>query len=559
VQTAAELRHKASGLLKELVDGALSRNGYTRDSIRLSEPAVVSYIYGRNAFTPAWSDSMHWLPAGDSLYHFILEAKFFGLFPEDYHISEIRPIREKMETDTLFRDERKDAALWARADILLTDAFLRIVKDIKLGRLPNDSITLRRDSVLGPEYLHGQFDALKQSGNMTRIAERLEPAQLGYRELKKGIPSFLAQAENRVYTKVPSSKADPVLFKKLLQKRLFESGYLAFDSVAADSSQLAAAVKSYQKAKGIAVDGVAGETTLRMMNESDDEKFARIALSMDKFKLLPEKMPPAYVWVNAAGNYLEVVENGVVKLFSKVICGKARTRTPALNSAISMLITYPQWVPPPSIVRKEILPAVKKNPAYLAKKGFSLLDSKGEEVDPFSVDWSKYSKGVPYRIVQGSGDANALGIMKFHFDNKYSVYLHDTNQRYLFASPMRSLSHGCVRVQEWEKLAWYIIDNDSLGGRNTRARVDSVQSWLQKKQKRNISIKNKLPVFIRYITCEGRDGKIIFHDDPYGEDRRLIQTWFPGRINKGSAEQTAPLPGSVARGKESASNSVNIN
>lgn len=263
-----------------------------------------------------------------------------------------------------------------------------------------------------------------------------------------------------------------------------------------------------------------------MLNVSDREKFIRIAISMDKYKKLPEKMPSKYIWVNASANYLEVVDNEEVKLSSKVICGKPKTRTPVLTSLISSLITYPQWVPPPSIVSKEIIPAVKKNPGYLARKGFSLVDKEGNEVDPYSVDWSKYTRSIPYRVVQGSGDANALGIMKFVFDNKYSVYLHDTNQRYLFSNAMRSLSHGCVRVQEWEKLAFYILGNDSLNANGGHTKIDSVKTWLRNKQKRSIPIRNKVTVFIRYITCEGLDGKIIFHDDVYGEDKMLREKFF---------------------------------
>jgi len=287
---------------------------------------------------------------------------------------------------------------------------------------------------------------------------------------------------------------------------------------------------SFQKKKGITVDGVAGEGTVRMMNINDREKFIRIAISMDKYKMLPAEMPEKYIWVNASANFLQLVVNDSVQLVSKVICGKSKTRTPVLTSKISQLITYPQWVPPPSIITKEILPGVKGNPGYLAKKGFSLLDSKGNEVDPYSVDWSKYKKGIPYRVVQGSGDANALGIMKFVFANKYSVYLHDTNQRYLFASSNRSLSHGCVRVQEWEKLSDYILTNDSVLAKNGKyTRIDSVKSWLTQKQKRTIPVRNPIPVFIRYITCEGRDGKIVFYDDVYAEDKLLREKYFASK------------------------------
>ena len=201
-----------------------------------------------------------------------------------------------------------------------------------------------------------------------------------------------------------------------------------------------------------------------------------------------------------------------------------------LTSEITQLITYPQWVPPPSIVAKEILPGVKKDPGYLSRKGFSLVDSKGNEVDPYSVNWSKYNKTMPYRVVQGSGDANALGIMKFVFNNKYSVYLHDTNQRYLFANSMRSLSHGCVRVQEWQKLALYIMKNDSLNAvGNNYTKIDSVMTWLQRKEKRSIPVRNKIPVYIRYFTCEGKKDGFVFYDDIYNEDKYLREKYFASK------------------------------
>jgi len=370
---------------------------------------------------------------------------------------------------------------------MITVAFVRIVKDVKLGRLPSDSITLRKDSVLKDEFYGEQLDLLKRSG-VAAMVQSLEPRHWGYHVLKAGIKKFLDSADYREFTKVPAPGKDIAGFNKALQQRLYEGGFIAFDSIAADSAQLAAAVKKFQQKKGITVDGRAGEGTVRMLNSNDREKFTRIAISLDKYKMLPEEMPSKYIWVNTSANYLQLIDNNEIKLTSKVISGKSKTRTPVLTSLISELITYPQWVPPPSIVTKEILPAVKKNPGYLARKGFSLVDSKGNEVDPYSVDWSKYTKSIPYRVVQGSGDANALGIMKFVFSNKYSVYLHDTNQRYLFNNAMRSLSHGCVRVQEWEKLAFYMLRNDSLGtGNGGYTRIDSVKAWLQKKQKRGIA------------------------------------------------------------------------
>ena len=525
-----EWMKKTADLIQNYTENAISNNGKLEDStIILNQARIVKLLYEKKSFQPLWCEKENWLILGDSLFNFIKSAQLFGLFPEDYHLNQLQIIRQKIFVDSTAKGDRRDAALWSKADVMLTDAFIQIVKDVKLGRLPQDSITLRKDSVLSDSFYLQQFDAL-QHLSFTKTIQALEPKQRGYQLLKAGIKKFLDSADYKQFTIVPSPGKDIGKFKKALQKRLYEGGFISYDSLAADSAQLTQAVKAFQRKKGITVDGRAGEGTVRMLNVNDREKFIRIAISMDKYKMLPEEMPSKYIWVNAASNFLELIENGEVKLTSRVICGKPNTRTPVLTSNISELITYPQWVPPPSIIEKEILPAVKKNPNYLARKGFTLVDSKGNEVNPDSVDWSKFSKRIPYRVVQGSGDANALGILKFVFSNKYSVYLHDTNQRYLFANAMRSLSHGCVRVQEWEKLSNYILRNESLlNGGDGNSKIDSVKTWLQKKQKRSIVLRNKVPVYIRYITCEGHNGDIVFYDDVYDEDKMLRKKYFASK------------------------------
>jgi murein L,D-transpeptidase YcbB/YkuD len=111
------------------------------------------------------------------------------------------------------------------------------------------------------------------------------------------------------------------------------------------------------------------------------------------------------------------------------------------------------------------------------------------------------------------------------------VYLHDTNQRYLFSRDIRSLSHGCVRVQEWEKLAYNIVryDNEEKYYDAPSPVEDSMTTWLQRKEKHTIPIRKKLPVYIRYFTCEGKNGNLLFYDDIYGEDKSLHEKYFAGK------------------------------
>ncbi len=523
--TPEQLDEKTTENIRHSLEFASANKGDIGDSVILFAHQLVSDVYKEKEYKSIWGGKEQWKPAADTLLSFISDAKLNGLFPEDYHSAILDTIAAKFAADSVAKADRRDAALWAKADVLLTDALVHIIKDVKLGRLPKDSVSLRKDTVITEEFYKQQINSIAAGSSLSSLVASLEPKHEGYQLLKKGIRKFLDSADNKIYTKLPSPKEGET-FRVALQKRLYEGGYLSFDSTRADSAQLADAVKRYQQQKNITVDGKAGEGTVRMLNTTDADRFLRIVISMDRYKQLPETMPEKYIWVNLPSFYLRLQDKDSVKLVSKIVCGKPHTRTPLLNSNVSELITYPQWTVPNSIIVKEILPAVKKNPGYLAKKDFSLVDKDGNEVDPYTVEWSKYSKGIPYRVVQGSGDANALGVLKFNFPNKYAVYLHDTNQRYLFGQPVRTLSHGCVRVQEWEKLAAYIIRNDRKEVDGKIPLLDSMNAWLDRKEKHSIAVKNRLPVFIRYFTCEGKANGIVFYDDIYGEDKLLGQKYF---------------------------------
>ena len=142
---------------------------------------------------------------------------------------------------------------------------------------------------------------------------------------------------------------------------------------------------------------------------------------------------------------------------------------------------------------------------------------------------TKYAIEIPFKVMQNSGDDNALGVIKFNFSNPFAVYLHDTNQRYLFNNSKRAFSHGCVRVQEWEKLAFFIAKNDSMNlkpGDQPRYNRDSIVTWIAAKKHLRIDVKNELRLFINYLSCEAKDGKIKFYEDIYSDDKELREKYF---------------------------------
>ncbi|MFM2327690.1 MAG: hypothetical protein RIR31_1892 [Bacteroidota bacterium] len=526
-----QMNEKASENIRAIL---AKNNGKIDDSIQLNLISVVSDFYLGSNHKPVWSNNEKWQPLADTLFQFITNAAQEGLFPLDYHFKNLQALKNKLDTDSL---KRMDAVLWAKADLMFTDAFMHIVKDYKQGRLQHDSAAVKKDSALANDFFINNLELLIAKKQFTSLLNSVQPVHKGYWELKKGIKRFLDSMDRRIYTYVvyPYKKGDTkdsLFFIKTLQKRLNESGAISFVNKLPDSAQLNQAIQKYQKQKGIKTDGKISSAIIKMMNTSDAERFKRIAITLDRYKQLPQKMPEKYIWVNLPAYYLWVVDHDTIALESKIICGKPDTRTPLLNSEITDMITYPTWTVPTSIIAKQYLPKLKSNPGYLAKLGLKLINGKGETIDGSSVNWSKYSKGIPFKVMQNSGDNNALGIFKFNFNNPYAVYLHDTNQRYLFKNASRALSHGCVRVQEWEKLAFYILRNDSMQIKNPdslRYNTDSLKNWIANKERHRVDVKNKIPIFIRYFSCEGKDGKIKFYDDIYGEDKLLREKYFANK------------------------------
>lgn len=524
VMTPEQMDDQISDNIRSVLNFAKGSNGMINDSIRLSMFNIVNSLYEKNNFQGIWSRKENWKPVADSMFQFIKKARYYGLYPEDYHYNELDSLRLKIAGDSLVR---MDAVAWTKADLLLTDAFMKTLKDLKEGRILPDSVSIVSKENYVDSFFVQNLNQAIDSNNISELFQSVEPTNTNYVSLRQLLPAFVDSMDTEKYLFVHFPYIDTAAFNQELYKRLLQSG-IGDPNADPDSATLSKEVKKYQAKHQLTADGKPGEVTVRTLNSNDNEKFRRIAITLDRYKQLPE-LPEKYIWVNLPSLYLKVFDNDTVALESKIIIGKPTTPTPLLSSKITNMVTYPNWTIPMSIIRKDILPALKVNPGYLASKGFSLVDYNGETVDPFTVKWSKYKKGIPWKIVQGSGDDNALGIFKFNFNNPYSVYLHDTNQRYLFANSNRALSHGCVRVQKWEELAFFIAENDSLAtkeGHPLSYTADSIRNWIANKDRKTIMVKKRLPLYIQYFTCEAKDDKIVMYNDVYNEDNLLEEKYF---------------------------------
>lgn len=524
VEKPAEINKTARDILKESL-GELSRYPDNKDLPPLKNVPALKSLYDKSDYEPIWTGNGKWNAYTDSLYSLIDSARYYGLFPNDYYQSELSHLRQRLVIDTFLKQDKLDASLWAKTELFLSDAFIQMVKDLRTGRILLDTTSIRKDTVLTNSFYNHQFQTFKNKTIYTFTSE-LEPLHSGYQNLKTALRNFLVDADFKKYTYV--NPTDSINLKTLAFTRLMEDSIGIDSALTNDSLKLVAAIKKYQKRNDLKQDGKLASSLVARLNQTDSEKFIRIAITMDRYKLLPAKLPSQYIWVNIPEYYMYLKEDDTVRLKSKVVVGKPQTNTPVLTSSITDMITYPQWTIPESIIKKEILPGLKKDAGYTLKKGFSLIDYKGNVIDPYVVDWSKYKTGIPFKVVQGSGDDNALGVMKFNFSNKYFVYLHDTNQRYLFSNKARALSHGCVRVQHWDSLAYFILRNDSLYSKKALS-PDTLTKWLALKEKHVIPVRKRIPLFIRYFTCDTKDKEVVFYEDVYGDDRRLKDRFFANK------------------------------
>ena len=243
-------------------------------------------------------------------------------------------------------------------------------------------------------------------------------------------------------------------------KSLGTSSVFLFDDT------LTLAVKRFQQRHGLRPDGIVGSQTLLALNTSPDERVRQIELNLARWQQIPFDAYPL-VLINIPDFSLQLIDNAEEVVWqTKVIVGQTAKayRTALINSQIKYLVVNPTWNITNSIIRNEIIPMLKKDPAYLARNHMTLFRVEGSRkilVRANTVNWNKAdSDRDKFMIIQQAGTHNSLGRIKFIFPNSYDQYLHDTPAKSLFNHPVRTYSHGCVRVQQPEILAAYLLNEN---------------------------------------------------------------------------------------------------
>jgi murein L,D-transpeptidase YcbB/YkuD len=241
-------------------------------------------------------------------------------------------------------------------------------------------------------------------------------------------------------------------------------------------------------------------------------------MNMERWRWTDPPKEKQFVWVNIPKFEMQVMEDDTIVMRSRVIVGAKKTQTPLLKSTIRYFTIYPYWTVPFSIIKKELLPILKRDTSYIRRKNFEVIDRNGYVVET-PINWKKYNDNYfPFKLRQRIGDDNSLGILKFNFNNKYGVYMHDTDNHKLFSWENRAMSHGCVRVEKFFDFAKFLVRDDSI-----LYPVDSLIADLGREVQKQINMKKPVPVYINYYTAEVDEyGELHFFNDVYGRDEKML-------------------------------------
>jgi murein L,D-transpeptidase YcbB/YkuD len=363
-----------------------------------------------------------------------------------------------------------------------------------------------------------QFDArsVATSGKVESTSPIFSPSTVSH------IEQTLWQYQDIVgrggWPQVPATKklelgvVDPDV--QALRRRLMISGDLSEQAGISNSfdTYVDTAVKRFQARHGLPADGATGKFTYAAMNVGADVRLGQLETNLVRLRSMSGFLGDRYVMVNIPAAEIEAVEGERVVSRHNGVVGKIDRQTPILNSKINEIIVNPYWNAPESIVRKDIIPLMRKDPNYLTDNSIRLLGPDGQEVDPMSVDWST-EEAAKLRFRQDPGKINAMASVKINFPNPHAVYMHDTPQQSLFNQIERFHSSGCVRVQNVRDLVSWLLKNTD--GWNRQRFEDTIKTG----ESVPVALADPVPVYFTYISAWATgDGVAHFRNDIYARD-----------------------------------------
>ncbi|HZC57355.1 MAG TPA: L,D-transpeptidase family protein [Xanthobacteraceae bacterium] len=490
---AAQLHDLANGKFDTILRNAQDR-------------ATVDAFYSGRNYVPLWLTDGRPNARAQAAIGYLGHVDADGLNPADYPVPDFA--------------SAADSAALAQAEIRLTASVISYAHHASIGRVHWTRVS---GDISYDQKAADPADVLGAMISATDVAAALdayEPHDPAYLALKGKLAEIRAGTDAKIT--IPNGPAPKVGGKDdrvpALRDRLgISSVGLSGDGTVYDKT-LADAVKKFQETHGQKPTGTLTQATIDTLNGRDATRSADIiAANLERWRWMPHDLGKTYVIVNLPDFTLRVIDDGKLDWTTKIVDGKPDTPTPIMSAEMKTITINPTWNVPPSIVAREYLPLLRQDSTILERMGLNV---------------SRNPDGTIH-VSQPPGPNNALGQIRFNFPNKFLVYQHDSNQKYLFANTMRAASHGCMRVEDPAKYAEVVLGITRPGDGYTADRIRRMFG----NSENEIRFNNPLPVHLTYQTAFVDDsGKLQFRDDIYGRDKDLLA------ILKGDQRQVADIP-----------------
>ena len=489
---------------------------------------LLQEFYDSYRYALPWVRGMQPTPQAQQIIAVLFQADQKGLSAEDYDASRWADRLAKLKPATAHPSEA-DAA---RFDLALTVCIMRYISDLHIGKVNPKHFEFGFD-VQAKKYDLPQFvkEDVVDASNVANILAQVEPPYPGYRRTIQALDTYLDLAKKYNGKPLPPATktigpGDSYAGVPQLIVLLRLLGDLPGDAnVPADSivyqGPLVDAVKNFQNRHGRTPDGRIGAQTLADLNVPLATRVRQMQLTLERWRWLPLAYNSAPIVVNIPEFRLRAYDESFrIGLTMNVVVGKAYDHsTPVFEDRMAYVVFRPYWNVPYSIAKSEMFSKIARDPEYLTKKGFEVVNSRQQPVTagPVTNDFLEQLRAGKLFIRQLPGPKNSLGLVKFIFPNDYNVYMHDSPEQQLFSRSRRDFSHGCIRLERPADLAvWVLRNNPGWTPEKIRAAMASGPNNQQ------VNLTHPVPVLIVYGTViVTLDGAVHFYDDIYGHDAAL--------------------------------------